>query len=157
MTSPSPTSDLEQLLAESSRIEVGPQGVPESVLEAAESRLGRPFSSSYRWFLGRYGIAFVGGYELNGVAPPAYEDGANPLEFYGEIVSQHLRNRDDPSWDTELIEIISFEGEQVFCFDTSHGLVDGEYPIVELDVPAGTVEGFARDFFEFLRRMLDAD
>ena len=95
------------------------------------------------------------GYELNGLFDEAHCE--PPLMdlalFVGDVVATHNRNSADSRWPPQLVELLTYDGDETYCFDTSEGLVNGEYPVVVTGPrPAEGFERYAATFLEFLQR-----
>lgn len=125
-------------------------GVPAAVIEKAVARLGLPFSPSYKWFLANYGVGYLGGYELNGLFPEFYEDAI------GDIVVLALREETAGRPGIRQLELITFEGDETYYFDTTTPDRAGEYPIKCRDVTMEGDEVFAGNFYEFLIKLIPA-
>jgi hypothetical protein len=159
MTSDEATFDLGALatrVEQSSRVHVVRSGVTSDVVTRAELRLGVPFSATYKWFLLTFGGGDIGGHELNGLAEIAHTEPPQDdiSEYLGDIVSCHELNVGRPGWNVSLVEIVSFEGDEIYCFDTHGGLSNGEYPIVVVEAwDREHPRPYAKSFADFLWMM----
>ncbi len=146
---------LTSLIAGSAKVRVWDTPVNTAIIDRAERRLEHPFPESYRWFLEQYGSGYFGSYELNGVATPAHVEGADEdiSEFIGDVVARHEANRSRESWDSRYVELLNIEGDEIYYFDTRHGLVDDEYPVVLIQ-PAAAPDEFAMRFSGFISRIV---
>ena len=145
--------ELELALSDASNFKPYAKGVKRETIVRAESTLGVPLPESFRVFLENYGGGLVQGYELNGLFDEAHQD--PPLMdldlFVGDIVAAHRINCQQPTWPADLLEIVNFDGEETFCFDTASG-IDGEYLIVEVDnFRFDEARVVASNFVEFIR------
>ncbi len=147
-------NELRQSLSKSQNVRALGGGVQVETIRRAESRLGYSLPESFKAFLETFGGATVRGHELNGLFDEAHCDSPPlPLDaFVGDIVATHLQNLSNASWPGHLVEILTFDGDETFCFDTSSSNEDGEYDIVEVPhyqfADARTV---AKNFVEFVR------
>jgi hypothetical protein len=144
-------SDLDLRIAASSRARFG-AGVSDEVIRDAEAALGLQFPPSYRWWLGQYGAGYLGGYELQGLAPirPSLRDPGE--QYVGDVVYTALLNR-ARGIPPHLLEVLDYEGDEVYFLDLSV-VSGGESPVVrQMDV-AGRLEPVAASFADFLRREL---
>jgi hypothetical protein len=143
---------LERQIAESRRARFG-KGVPEQVVAAAEQVMGIAFPPSYRWWLGRYGAGYLGGYELQGLAPvmPSERD---PSEvFIGDVV-QTFRCNIANGQPAHLVEILNYDGDEIYYLDMSATAADGEAPVVCRSSHVSQVQRVAESFAAFLCREL---
>ena len=152
------TSTLTKRLQQSSDFTLNARdGVDDALIQRAETRLGKQFSPSYRWFLRTFGSGYYLGYAINGIAPPAHTGSMNDdiLEFTGDIVACHELNSTRSSWNPAWLEILSVEGDELFVFDTSVPNSSGEYPVL-LITPTSRPKSANEycDFYDFLRSLL---
>lgn len=144
--------NLAARIAASQRAKFG-HGVPEAIVADAESVLGVRFPMSYRWWLLRYGAGHLGGYELQGLAPvmPSERD---PSEIYvGDVVRTALLNR-SAGQPPQLLELLDYEGDEVYYLDLSNPTPDGEAPVLCRFIETGELESIAPSFAAFLEREL---
>jgi hypothetical protein len=141
---------LEGVIARSKRAKFG-RGVVEAVVADAETVLGVRFPPSYRQWLLRYGSGYLATYELQGLAPdlPSQRD---PEEVYvGDVVYTALLNRAE-GLPLHLLEILSYEGDEVYYLDLSSG--DGEAPVLCREAGYHELHTVAPSFAEFLLKEL---
>ena len=145
---------LDAAIARSTRLKAWPNnGVTEEVIADAEAVLGVVFPASYRWWLTVYGTGLLDGYELQGLFPskPSERDPEDVL--CGDIVFATLRDRRLFGQPHHLLELLSYEGDEVYYLDLSQA-VDGEAPVVCRDVNAPDLDVDAPTFEAFLRKRL---
>jgi len=145
-------TDIDQKIAASTRARFG-NGVSEHIIQDAESVLGITFPHSYRRWLLLYGAGYIDGYELQGLAPNA-PSSRNPNElFVGDVVSTTLVNRHQHSVPPHLIELLNYDGDEIYFLDLS--ISDhGESPVVCITPGNDTPAPYAQSFNEFLERQL---
>jgi hypothetical protein len=146
---------LAEVIAKSGRANFG-HGVPELVIADAERHLGVAFPPSYRWWLANYGAGYIGGYELQGLFPEKIADREPDLPLIGDVVylaDLHAKRTGNP---VHLLEILSYEGDEVYLLDTSRRGSDGECPVVCRHAGSDELQDVAADFAGFLERELAA-
>jgi hypothetical protein len=144
--------ELEAHIEASGRARFG-QGVSEDVMLDAERFLGMRFPPSYRWWLRRYGAGYLGGHELQGLAPvkPSERD---PSElFVGDVVGTARLNcaRGHPK---HLIELLNRDGDEIYYLDMSRVAEDGEAPVVCWSIDGHSYRDIAVSFAAFLEHEL---
>lgn len=128
-----------------------PGGVPESVVQQAEARLGVRFPPSFRWFLSNWGGASIDGEVVNGLIGLPFEDACGP-----DVVYCTMLDRDQFGLDHALVPLVDNDGDEIFYLDTSEVDANGESPVVQMvseDPKRKTV--YASNFAEFLLKRID--
>lgn len=125
---------------------VGPQ--PESLVEAAERKLGLAFPPTYRRFLLEYGAGSFGGSEFYGVVHKKFEESGVP-----DAIWFTLSERKEWALPHELIVVYVPGYGELFCLNTA--VKEGsESPVIAYDSAyppeAQRREVIAKDFGEFL-------
>lgn len=146
-------AELAALIAASKRARFG-RGVRQDIIDSAEQHLGMRFPPSYRWWLLEYGAGYLGGYELQGLFPEPIVKRDPEVPLIGDIVDLSNRNANLRWYPSHLLEILSYEGDEVYFFDTRRRSNDGEWPVVCIYAGASEPEDVAPNFAEFLRRQL---
>jgi len=145
---------LDRLIASSKRLKAWrTSGVSEDVIADAERVLGVVFPTSYRSWLATYGTGYLDGYELQGLfdTKPSERDPSDVLSGDVVFTTQLNRQSGDP---LHLIELVSYEGDEVYYLDLSRG-VGGEAPVVCRDATAPAhLKVDAQTFEAFLRKRL---
>lgn len=119
-------------------------GISEDWIELAERRLKVIFPDSYKWWLRNYHGGEIYGEEIYSI----YGLDFNTV-VGGDIVYVNELNRKDTSnFDDKLI--ISEPNDEIFYFDLSQGMKEGEYPIYEYFKKTF----YATNFIEFLKRRI---
>lgn len=116
------------------------EGIGEKWIEDAQIRLGIPFPSSYKWWLRNYRAGEVYGEEIYGIYGIDFDKVVG-----GDIVYVNELNRKKYS-DFEDKLIICETDDEIFYFDLSQGLVEGEYPVCEFY----SKKLYANSFADFL-------
>lgn len=145
-------SEIQRLISShSSIVQFGSpsDAVGEEWIEKAEATLNRPLPRSYKWFLRTYVGGEVGGeqiYSLYGVPFEAVNG--------GDIVFQHLANREAGLLDDLKLVVSETDFGEVFFFDYAQ-FKDGECPVC-LRLPSGEFQFYAADFYDFLCKRIAA-
>jgi hypothetical protein len=145
--------DIAALIDRNDRANFG-DGVASATITDAERRLNKTFPPSYRWWLETFGAGYIGGYELMGLCPLQMEEREPDLIISGDIVYQHQLNTRQALYPPHLIELLNYEGDEVYFFDASNAAPNGEWPVVRLCPGDSDPTFVATDFAEFLRREL---
>jgi antitoxin YobK len=153
MAAPDQFVRLADIIARSERANFG-NGVGEEVIADAERHLQRKFPPSYRWWLANYGAGYIGGYELQGLFPELIELREPGLPLIGDIVYLADQNMKRAAHPPHLLEILSYEGDEIYFLDTARRGTDGECPVVCLDAGSNEPHDIAPDFAGFLEREL---
>jgi hypothetical protein len=153
MATPDRLDRLAALIARSSRANFGP-AVAEEVIADAERHLGFRFPLSYRWWLRNYGVGYLNGYELQGLFPEMIDAREPDLPLVGDVVYLADLNAKNPGHPKHLLEILSYEGDEVYFLDAARPGPDGEYPVVGRYAGTHEVQDVAPDFAAFLERQL---
>jgi hypothetical protein len=144
---------LASAIARSTRANFG-VGVPEPVISDAERHLGVRFSPSYRWWLSNYGAGYINGHELQGLFPEPVDARDPDLPLVGDVVYCSDANSARPTHRRHLLEILSYEGDEMYYLDTSRPGPDGEHPVVCIYAGSDETRDVAPDFCSFLEREL---
>jgi hypothetical protein len=148
-------SDIVRLMsADSSSPWRGGSGVSEPDIKYAEELVGLRFPPSYRSWLRQYGVGFFETYELNGVFPRELR--GDDLPLVGDVAVTNQNNRHRPYWNPGWLELLNFEGDEIYFLDTTKLDYEGEAPVMLIEVGQERPELYARDFFDFLRKMANA-
>lgn len=128
-----------------------PGGVPESVVQQAEAKLGVRFPPSFRWFLSNWGGVSIGGEVVNGLIDLPFEDECGP-----DVVYCTMLDRDQLGLDHALVPLVDNDGEEVFYLNTSKVDADAENPVVRV-VSEDPMERtpYAASFAEFLLKRIN--
>lgn len=153
MVSPDLYGRLEDVIAKSDRAKFG-HGVPEEVIADADEHLHIAFPPSYRWWLTTYGAGYINDYELQGLFPELIASRPADLPLIGDIVYLADLNAKRPGHPRHLLEILSYEGDEVYYLDTERRDTDGECPVVCRYASYNEVQDVAPDFISFLIREL---
>ena len=145
--------ELAALISSSKRAKFG-HGTPLEIIADAEKHLGMQFPPSYRWWLAKYGGGYLGGHEFQGLFPQPIADRDPDLPLIGDIVDRAQQNTVAPLYPSHLLELLSYEGDEVYFFDTRRRSNDGEWPVVCICAGSSEPEDVARSFAEFLPRHL---
>lgn len=146
----------EALIAGTSRARFG-NGAPEHVIADAERHLGVSFPPTYRWWLRRYGGGYLGGCALQGLFPVPIEARDPDYPPVGDVVETARLNSESGELPEHLLEILSYDGDEVYYLDTSRSGADGEYPIICRYAGDPEPQDVAPDFLTFLERELGAE
>lgn len=120
------------------------EGVSDEWIDAAEKRLNIKLPISYKWWLKNYNGGEIFGEEIYSIYGIDFDDVVG-----GDIVYiNELSRKKNISFLDKLI--ISEQNDNLFYFDISLGLIDGEYPVCELY--SNTL--YAKSFAEFLKRRI---
>lgn len=121
-------------------------GISDEWIESAEKRLCVKFPKSYKWWLSNYNGGEIYGEEIYSIYGIDFD-----AVVGGDIVYiNELSRREDADFINKLI--ISEANDELFYFELSQGLIDGEYPVYEYY--SKTL--YANSFSEFLKkRILD--
>jgi hypothetical protein len=130
------------------------RGVPEAIIADAEQHLGLRFPPSYRWWLAEYGAGYLGGYELQSLLPQPIAERDSDLPLVGDIVDTAGRNAASVLRPAHLLELLSYEGDEVYFFDTARRSAAEEWPVVCLHSGTQEVVDVAGSFREWLEREL---
>jgi antitoxin YobK len=155
MATPDRYDRLAEVIAKSERANFG-HGVPEQVIADAERHLGVAFPPSYRWWLEKYGAGYIGGYELQGLVPEMIANREPDLPLIGDLVYLADLRAKRPGHPMHLLEILSYEGDEVYLLDTARRGPDGECPVVCRHAGSDELQDVAADFAGFLERELAA-
>lgn len=145
--------ELAALIASSHRAKFG-SGAPMEIIADAERHLGTPFPPSYRWWLASYGAGYLGGYEIQGLCPVLIVDRELDLPLIGDIIDCARRNTDAKLYPSHLLELLSYDGDEVYLFDTRRQSADGEWPIVCIRAGSSETEDVSGSFAQFLSEHL---
>ena len=125
---------------------VGPR--PESLVKAAEMKLGLRFPPTYRRFLLEYGAGSFGGSEFYGVVHKNFEESGVP-----DAIWFTLSERKEWALPHDLIVVYVPGNGELFCLDIG-AKGDSESPVIAYDSAypheAQRREVIAKDFGEFL-------
>ncbi|MBQ8188502.1 MAG: SMI1/KNR4 family protein [Lachnospiraceae bacterium] len=120
------------------------EGISDEWIDLAEKRLDVKFPNSYVWWLKNYNGGEIFGEEVYSIYGIDFDDVVG-----GDIVYiNELSRKDDSKFNDKLI--ISEPNDELFYFDLTQGLVDGEYPVYEYYTKAK----YADCFLEFLKRRI---
>lgn len=121
-------------------------GISDEWIDLAEKRLNVTFPKSYKWWLHNYRGGEVYGEEIYSIYGLDFDTVVG-----GDVVYiNELSRKENSDWEDKLI--ICEPNDELFYFDLSQGISDGEYPIYEYF----TKTLYATNFIEFLkRRILD--
>lgn len=121
-------------------------GISDEWIDLAEKRLNVTFPNSYKWWLHNYRGGEVFGEEIYSIYGMNFDTVVG-----GDVVYiNELSRKGNSDWEDKLI--ICEPNDELFYFDLSRGISDGEYPIYEYF----TRKLYATNFIEFLkRRILD--
>ena len=121
-------------------------GISDGWIESAEKRLCVEFPISYKWWLKNYNGGEIYGEEIYSIYGIDFD-----AVVGGDIVYiNELSRKEDVNFENKLI--ISEPNDELFYFDLSQGLIDGEYPVYEYY----SKTFYANSFSEFLKkRILD--
>jgi hypothetical protein len=144
--------ELERRIATSRRAQFG-KGVPEAVVADAERVMALRFPPSYRWWLLSYGAGYLGGYELQGLAPilPSERDPSEDL--VGDVVQTARTNR-AAGQPAHLLELLNYEGDEVYYLDLASIAADGEAPVVCRRSGVADLDRVAESFAAFLAQQV---
>lgn len=145
--------ELETRIASSQRANFG-TGTPIQFILDAENYLGMMFPPTYRWWLQRYGTGYLGGYELQGLFPELITDRDPEIPLIGDILELAKINHAAKRYPSHLLEILNYDGDEVYLFDTQRRSTTGEWPVVCIDANFSTIEDVADNFGHFLRMHL---
>ena len=130
-------------------------GCSHIVIAKAEKRLGLAFPPSYIWWLVNYGGGQVGGTEIYSVYEKYHDqEEVDDIAYPGDIVFVAERARKRGVLPNGRLEIMNIDGDEVYYFDTSQSPADGEWPICLLEAGADQAEMYARNFLEFLYKII---
>ena len=119
-------------------------GISDEWIELAEKRLNITFSNSYKWWLHNYRGGEVYGEEIYSIYGLDFDTVVG-----GDVVYiNELSRKENSNWEDKLI--ICEPNDELFYFDLSQGISDGEYPIYEYF----TKTLYATNFIEFLKRRI---
>lgn len=119
-------------------------GISDEWIDMAEKRLNVQFPDSYKWWLKNYNGGEVFGEEIYSIYGIAFDDVVG-----GDIVYiNEISRKNDNDFYGKLI--ISELNDELYYFDLTQGLIEGEYPIYEYY----TKEKYADSFLEFLKRRI---
>jgi hypothetical protein len=155
MATPDPHERLAALIAQSARAKFG-RGVSEEVIADAERHLGMSFPPSYRWWLMNYGGGYLGSCELQGLFLEMIDSSEPDLPLIGDLVYLADLNAMRPAHPKHLLEILSYEGDEVYFLDTARPNANGEYPVIGRYPSVDELQDVAIDFAAFLERELPA-
>jgi len=155
MTTPDRYDRLAEVIARSDRANFG-RGVAEEIIADAERHLGLAFPPSYRWWLARYGAGYIGGCELQGLFPELIAAREPDLPLVGDVVYLADLHAKRSGHQRHLLEILSYEGDEIYFLDTSRRGPDGECPVVCRYARGEKLQDAAPDFAAFLERELAA-
>ncbi|WP_434730264.1 SMI1/KNR4 family protein [Rhizobium binae] len=123
--------------------------VSDDWIRRAEHRLKFPLSTSYKWFLKKYGGGEIGGEEIYSVYGIDFE-AANG----GDIVYQYIMSRKNGLLDDNKIPVSETDYGEVFFFYYLNRS-DTECPIY-MRLPSGEEIIYSINFFEFLCKRIKA-
>ncbi|NKL63758.1 SMI1/KNR4 family protein [Rhizobium leguminosarum] len=118
-------------------------------IERAEQRLGFPFSTSYKWFINRYGGGEIGGEEIYSIYGLDF-DTANG----GDIVYQYIVGQRNGLLPKDKIAVSETDYGEVYFFNYL-SRSDVECPVY-LRLPSGDEVFYSANFFEFLYKRIKA-
>lgn len=117
------------------------EGISDEWIELAEKRLKVKFPTSYKWWLKNYKGGDIYGEEIYSIYGIDFDSVVG-----GDVVYiNELSRKQDDDFNDKLI--ISEPNDELFYFDLSEGLIEGEYPVYEYYKK----EAYASDFIEFLK------
>jgi len=120
------------------------EGISDEWIDLAEKRLNVKLPNSYVWWLKNYNGGEIFGEEVYSIYGIDFDDVVG-----GDIVYiNELSRKDDNEFNDKLI--ISEPNDELFYFDLTQGLVDGEYPVYEYY----TKVKYADCFLGFLKRRI---
>lgn len=119
------------------------EGISEEWIDLAEKRLDVKLPQSYKWWLKNYNGGEILGEEVYSIYGIDFDDVVG-----GDIVYINELNRKDNNFNDKLI--ISETNDELFYFDLTQGLMEGEYPVYEYY----TKTRYADSFLEFLKRRI---
>lgn len=132
---------------------VGPR--PESLIQAAEKRLGLEFPPTYRRFLLEYGAGSFGSSEICGVIDYDFEHSSVPDAIWYTLIE-----RNEARLPNELIVIYEVGDGELLCLDLG-AKESGEAPVVAyqpgLPPEKQSKEVIAKDFGEFLLQIVQRE
>jgi hypothetical protein len=155
MATPDRYTRLADVIARSERAKFG-RGVSGEIIADAERHLGIAFPTSYRWWLTNYGAGYIGAHELQGLFPELISQREQGLPLIGDIVSLADRRSKRVGHPSHLLEILSYEGDEVYFLDTARRDLEGDCPIVCRYAGRDELLDVAPDFATFLERELAA-
>ncbi|TQV89110.1 SMI1/KNR4 family protein [Aliikangiella coralliicola] len=116
--------------------------------EEAEKILGVKLTESYLWFLRNYSGGEIGGEEIYSIYGVDFETVNG-----GDIVYHHIVNQRSGLTKPDHIVVLETDLGEVFFFDYSE--FDGKECPINLRLPSGDVEHYAKNFYEFLQRRIE--
>lgn len=119
-------------------------GISDEWIELAEKRLNVTFPNSYKWWLHNYRGGEVFGEEIYSI----YEMDFDTVVRGDVVYINELSRKENSDWEDKLI--ICEPNDELFYFDLSQEIRDGEYPIYEYF----TKKFYAMNFIEFLKRRI---
>ncbi len=121
------------------------EGISDEWIVAAEERLKKPLPESYKWWLKNYNGGEIYGEEIYSIYGIDFDSVVG-----GDIVYvNELARKNDKSFESKIV--ISETDDELFYFDITQGLSDGEYPVYELF--SGIL--YAKSFAEFLKKKIE--
>ncbi|MCA2406937.1 SMI1/KNR4 family protein (plasmid) [Rhizobium leguminosarum bv. viciae 248] len=118
-------------------------------IERAEHRLGFPLSTSYKWFIKRYGGGEIGGEEIYSIYGLDF-DTANG----GDIVYQHIIGQSIGIIAENKVVVSETDYGEIYFFNYLYHS-DAECPVY-LRLPSGDEVLYSENFFEFLCKRIKA-
>ena len=119
-------------------------GISDEGIEMAEKRLNVKFPNSYKWWLRNYRGGEIYGEEIYSIFGLDFDTVVG-----GDIVYiNELSRKENSDWEDKLI--ICEPNDELFYFDLSQGISDGEYPVYEYF----TKTQYSINFIEFLKRRI---
>lgn len=143
---------IDQLIATSDRLKVIPgREVPQELIEDAQRELGLGLPETYKAWLQSYGNLFIGDSQVFTLVAVEDRDIADEdLIYNARLVSE---NGFPPPG---LLPLYEPGTGEAFYFDTSQGLVSGEYPVIRFDHSDGSFQPCAPSFLQFLAALVRA-
>lgn len=122
------------------------EGTSDEWIDLAEKRLDVKFPTSYKWWLKNYAGGEVYREEIYSI----YEMDFDTVVGGDIVYVNELTRKQNDDFMNKLV--ISEPNDELFYFDLSQGLIDGEYAVYEYY----SKTKYANSFIEFLkRRILD--
>lgn len=121
-------------------------GVLESWINSAESRLGFSLPTSYKWWLLTYGGGEIYGDEIYSLYGPSDDKAI----YSGDIVYQYEINVKNGYFSKDQLPILNVNGDDYY-FDLSFERDDSEYPVYSTQM---SDTKYADNFLEFLKKQI---
>ncbi|NKK97340.1 SMI1/KNR4 family protein [Rhizobium leguminosarum bv. viciae] len=118
-------------------------------IQKAENRLGFPLSTSYKWFIKKYGGGEIGGEEIYSIYGIDF-DAVNG----GDIVYQYIVGQKNGLLEKNKVAVSETDYGEVFFFYYVSNSAE-ECPVY-LRLPSGEEIMYSSNFFEFLYKRIKA-